>query len=60
MKSKPKNSHSKRNSKNEENKKQLTKNNNEKTGCFDKITIKALRIKNKENNKNNVLECINN
>ena len=57
---KAKNSHSKKNNNIEEFKKQLTKNNKEKTGWFDKITIRALNTKKKENTKNNILEFINN
>jgi hypothetical protein len=57
---KAKKSHSKRINKNDEDKKQLTKNNSEKTGWLNKITINELKIKEKENNKNNILEVINN
>ena len=60
IKSKAKNSHSKRSNSKDENKKQPTKNNSEKTGCFDKTTSNELNIKKNENNKNNMFESINN
>ena len=53
MKSKARNSHSKRNNNTDENKKALNKNNNEKTGCFDRTTAIALPINKTEQLKNN-------
>ena len=49
IKSSPKNSHSNKNNKNDENKKLVTKKSNEKTGCWDKTTIDELKTKNMEN-----------
>jgi hypothetical protein len=53
------NSDSKRNNKKEENKKHPTKKSNENTGCLESTTINALKIKKKDNSKNNVLGFIN-
>ena len=58
MKSKAKNSHSNKKSRKEEKIKHPTRNNKEKTGCFDIITIKAQKTKREENIINNVLEFI--
>jgi hypothetical protein len=58
MKSRAKNSHSNKNSKNDEKIKHPTRNSKEKTGCFETITIKAQKTKREENIINNVLEFI--